>query len=129
MDKNLLLDKITSPSYKYDASQLKSWVKSLPASSGIKPKTLKKGDIFMHPIFHHPYVFIEKKDNYWLCTLLTSNGEFEEVLEKCKSRFFTESYLTKTLFTITNPVGSFIGVYDNNRHLGEVLIKLKETLK
>ena len=59
---------------------------------------------------------------------MTSDEEFEQVLEKCKSRFFDTSYITKVIFTVGEPLGSFVGVYENNAHLKEVSEKLKRIL-
>ena len=37
------------------------------------PSEYKKGDVLMHPIFHHPYILLEKKlDGSWNCGLITS---------------------------------------------------------
>lgn len=126
MDKVTLLEKLNDPKYKYDNDLLKKWIKHLP-SGVLLPNDIKRGDVYMHPIFSHPYIFIEDKGDYWLCVILTSNGDFEEVLEPCNSRFFHRSYIVKSFFTITGkPVGRFMGVYDNNKHLTKVCKKLKE---
>lgn len=124
MEKSVLLKKING---EYTKDQLVSWVSSLPGSTGTKkPDISKVGDVYMHPIFGHPYVLLQKNKGSWLCGMLTSNGDCEEVLEQCKSRFFTTSYITKNLLHITgSPVGSWANVYDNNKHLKEVLVKLR----
>ena len=36
------------------------------------PTVYKKGDVLMHPVFQHPYILLEKKDEFWLCALITS---------------------------------------------------------
>ena len=129
MHKEVLREKISAPGYQYNKGTLLGWVNALPNTSNrIKPDFNKKGDVYMHPIFGHPYVFLEKKEDYWVCGLLTSNSEFEGVLEQCKGRFFNDSYFTEVLFTIREPIGSFMGVYDYGRHLSSVLIKLKRRM-
>lgn len=89
------------------------------------PTKYKKGDTLMHPIFRHPYVLMEQKGDDWVCGLLTSNPDCDEILEKCKSRFFSESHFTKVLFTVSNPIGSFMFPFENTRQVNKVLKDLK----
>lgn len=127
MDKVILLEKIKKGGY--NQQQLESWVGCLPGSSvNRKPKFHKIGDVFMHPVFNHPYILLEKQDGFWICGLMTSESKCPEILEECHSRFF-EGYITKTLFTASEIQGSFMNNYDNTRHLKKVLVKLRETLK
>lgn len=127
MDKVQLLQKVKAG--KYTQEQLLSWVGCLPGSSATrKPKFHKVGDVFMHTIFNHPYILLEKRGEFWVCGLMTSESKCPEILEECRSRFF-EGYITKTLFTASEISGSFINIYDNTRHLKKVLVKLRETLK
>jgi hypothetical protein len=127
MDKVTLLEKIKKGGY--NQQQLESWVGCLPgSSSNRKPKFHKVGDVFMHIVFNHPYVLLEKREGFWVCGLMTSESKCPEILEECRSRFF-EGYITKTLFTASEIPGSFINNYDNTRHLKKVLVKLRETLK
>lgn len=126
MDKNILLKKVKEKKYTHD--QLVSWIQSLPApSEKRKPKFNKVGDIYMHPIFQHPYVLLEKREEIWLCGLITSESKCPEILEVCRSRFI-EGFITKTLFTASEIQGSFINNYDNTRHLKKIYKKLKELL-
>jgi hypothetical protein len=127
MDKFQLLEKIKAG--KYSPEQLMSWVGCLPVpSEKRKPKFNKVGDVYMHTIFNHPYILLEKRDDFWVCGLMTSESKCPEILEECHSRFF-QGYITKTLFTASEISGSFINSYDNTRHLKKVLAKLRETLK
>lgn len=127
MDKHVLLEKVKKGGYSKD--ELVKWITCIPGSVGNrKPQVIKAGDVYMHPIFRHPYVFLEKKKGFWICGLLTTDGEFEEILEECRSRFFTDSYFTKVLFTISTPVGSWCNVYDNNRQLKRVTKQLKDIM-
>ena len=73
----------------------------------------------------HPYILLEKKNGHWLCGLLTTESKCPEILEKTKSRFYPNQYITKTLFTATEIVGSWANSYDNPKHLREVRTKLK----
>jgi hypothetical protein len=82
----------------------------------------------MHTIFNHPYILLEKKDNFWICGLITSESKCPEILEECRSRFF-EGFITKTIFTASEIQGSFLNNYDNTRHLKKVIVKLRELLK
>jgi hypothetical protein len=82
----------------------------------------------MHPIFSHPYVLLQFKNGTWICGLLTSESECTEILCKCESRFFDCNYFTKTLFTASSVVGSFINTYENAKHLKLVLIDLKKEM-
>lgn len=102
---------------------------TLPVKLKFGPSTYKKGDVFMHPIFAHPYVLLEQKDGFWLCGLLTTNGDFKEVLVQCNSRIFGNSYFTKTMFTVTEPIGKFMSPYENSLQLYNVLKKLKSIFK
>lgn len=124
MDKAELSKKIKSGNYSQE--QLLGWVGALPGSTASrKPVKLKRGDVFMHPVFAHPYIFLEKKNGFWLCGLITSEPTCTEILEPCKSRFFSENYITRVFFTQTTAVGSFVNTYDNSKHLKEVTVKLK----
>ena len=127
MRKEQLIELINNPNYKFDLAKLNSWVNALPTES-LTPNTIKIGDVYMHPIFKHPYVYISKTGSKNLCALLTSNGDFEETLCNCESRFFNDSYFVKVLFTLEKPIGRFMGVYDNNKHLKEVTIALKSII-
>ena len=128
MDKDILLHKIKEKKYTHE--QLLSWVGSLPAAqSKRKPSKYKVGDVLMHPIFNHPYVLLEQKNSVWICGLITSESKCPEILEECRSRFFeTEQYFTKTLFSASEIVGSWVNNYENIRHLKKVYKKLKELL-
>jgi hypothetical protein len=127
MDKVMLIEKVKSGNYSKE--QLLSWIGCLPApSEKRKPNFYKVGDVFMHTIFNHPYILLEKRDGFWVCGLMTSESKCPEILERCRSRFF-KGYITKTLFTASEISGSFINSYDNTRHLKKVLVKLRETLK
>ena len=127
MEKFQLIEKVKDG--KYNHQQLMSWISCLPGSSATrKPKFYKVGDVFMHTIFNHPYILLEKRDDFWVCGLMTSESKCPEILEECRSRFF-EGYITKTLFTASEITGSIINNYDNTRHLKKVLVKLRETLK
>ena len=127
MDKLQLLEKVKSGNY--NKEQLVGWVTALPNTSlKTKPNTYKVGDVFTHVVFKHPYILLEQRKEDWVCGLLTTEGECPEILEKCNSRFFAESYITKALFTVSQIDGSFIGIYDNNKHLKETFSKLKKNL-
>jgi hypothetical protein len=92
----------------------------------LKPISFKKGDVFMHPIFRHPYVLMEKKRGFWICGLLTSESNCSEILERVKSRFVEESYYTKVMFTVTEPIGNFMFPMENSKQIKSILITLKE---
>jgi hypothetical protein len=125
MDKQLLTEKIKKGNY--TPEQLLNWVSCLPSTAGTrKPNKHKVGDVFMHPVFQHPYVLLEKKGDVWICGLFTTDSKYEQILEPCKSRFFATSHFTKTLFTLYEPVGSFHNVFDNNPQLKKVIKQLRE---
>jgi hypothetical protein len=90
------------------------------------PSKFKKGDTLMHPIFRHPYVLLEKKGNSWICGLLTSEPNCPEILEKTDSRFFSDEYFTKVMFTTKDPIGTFMYPFENTKQLKSVLIQLKQ---
>ena len=129
MDKQQLLDKVKNiqnvPQAEKD--KITAWVTCMPnTTSKVTPSVYKVGDVLMHPIFQHPYMLLEKKNDEWVCTLLTSDEKCSEILEKCESRFYSENYFTKVIFTTKEPVGSFMSPYDNNTHMKKVYKKLKE---
>jgi len=93
------------------------------------PTIYKKGDVLMHPVFQHPYILLEKKDEYWLCCLITSEPTCPEILEPCKSRFFDGNFITRTLFTTVEPIGRFMYPYEHPRQLSSALSKLKSIFK
>ena len=127
MTKDLLIEKVKSKNYTQE--QLVGWVSALPRdTTKIRPITYKIGDVFLHPIFQHPYVLLEKKENCWLCGLLTSEETCPEIIHETRSRFFKQQYFTKTVFIVMDIIGSFIGVYDNNKHLKEVTLDLKKEI-
>jgi hypothetical protein len=127
MNKDILIEKVKAG--KYSQEQLLNWIGCLPNTTlKIKPIEWKSGDVLMHSFFSHPYILLKKTKEGWLCGLLTSNEGCPEVLEQCQSRFFPSSYITKTLFITTEVHGSLMGVYQNDKHLREVLKKLKQLL-
>jgi hypothetical protein len=127
MNKGMLIEKVKSGNYSKE--QLLSWIGCLPAPSEKRKPTFNKvGDVYMHPVFQHPYVLLEKRDGFWICGLITSESKCPEILEECRSRFI-QGYLTKTIFTASDIPGSFLNNYDNTRHLKKVLVKLKQLLK
>lgn len=126
MDKVTLLEKVKKQGFSHE--QLLAWVTCLPGSCTTrKPSFNKVGDIYMHPIFNHPYILLEKHEEYWVCGLITSESKCPEILEECRSRFI-DGFITKTLFTASEIQGSFINNYDNSRHLKKVIEKLREIL-
>ena len=129
MDKHQLLDKIKNIQnvQQSEKDKILGWVQAMPNGvSKVKPSVYKIGDVFLHPIFLHPYVLFQKKGNEWICGLLTSESECSEILEQCESRFFDTNYFTKVIFTAKEPIGAFMASYDNNVHLKKVYKQLKE---
>lgn len=90
------------------------------------PSKYKKGDTLMHPIFRHPYVLLEKKGGSWICGLLTSEPNCPEILEKTDSRFFSDEYFTKVMFTTKDPIGTFMYPFENTKQLKSILLQLKQ---
>lgn len=122
--KSKILEKIKKGGY--TQQQLLSWIGSLPGPTGrVKPTEFKKGDVMMHPIFKHPYVLLEKKRSFWICGLLTTETSCEEILEKCDSRFFSESYFTRVILTMKEPQGSWMNCYENTKQLRQITNQLK----
>jgi hypothetical protein len=125
MDREYIIEKLENG--EPTKQKLLGWLRALPPTSAkIRPNTYKVGDVFMHTVFHHPYVLMEKSGNMWICGLLTSEPSCAEILCETRCRFFNQNYFTRSLFTVSVPTGSFYGVYDNKRHLNSVLKKLKK---
>ena len=127
--KDVLLKIKNLPKEQFPKQKIIGWVNSMEGSvANNKPTKFKKGDVLMHPIFKHPYILAEFKKTYWVCMLLTSNGDCTEVIEPCNSRFFENSFITKTLFTVEEPIGGFCNVYQNDKQITLTLKKIKEIL-
>lgn len=127
MNRDFIIEKLENgePS----KEKILGWLRAMPAAAAKKkPVEYRVGDVFMHTIFNHPYVLLEKKGDMWICGLLTSEETCTEILCETSSRFFVENYFTRALFTVIIPTGTFYGVYDNKRHLSSVLKKLKKML-
>lgn len=126
MDKDDLI-RLVSSGEVYTKEQLIKWIKALPANTRSRsPVDYKIGDVFMHPVFSHPYVLLKKsKQDGWFCGLMTSDSDNPQILEPCQSRFFDEDkFFTKVLFVTVDITGHFINTYDNNKHLKIVYEKL-----
>lgn len=112
----------------YTKEKLISWLEVLPKAT-LKPSRFNVGDVFMHPVFRHPYILLKKIDNEsYVCGLLTSEKTCSNILEAARSRY-SYGYFTKTLFVENSTRGhSYIGVYGNPKHLKKVLEKLKSIM-
>ena len=127
MDKATLLEKIKSGNYTKE--QLLGWIGAMPGSTkALNPVEAKLGDVYMHPIFLHPYVLLEKTSTGWICSLLTTESTCSEILEPCQSRFFQDSFFTRVLFTYTDPQGRFMAPFENSKQLNSIYRKLKNHL-
>lgn len=129
MDKQQLIDKVKTLN-SIDKNQLLGWLQALPntASRPTKPNINKVGDVYMHSIFVHPYVLLEEKNGEWICGLLTSEPTCKDILEPCQSRFFGTNFFTKVLFTVNEINGTFLGVYENPKHLNKIKTELRKVL-
>lgn len=127
VDKAFILKKIEEGNATVE--QIKGWVTAMPGASVSRtPIQYRKGDVLMHPVFRHPYVLLKKKSGMWICTALTSEPTCNEILEPCVSRFFATSFFTRMLFTVQQPSGTFMNVYDNHKQLISVREKLQKML-
>lgn len=128
MNKLNLIDKVNLMTKdNFDKEKLKSWIMCLEGTSTgrVNPTVYKKGDVFMHPVFKHPYVLLEKKGAYWVCGLFTTEATCKEIIEPCNSRFFATSYFTRVLFTVEEPVGNFCNPFENQKQITSVYKQLK----
>lgn len=127
MTRDFIIDKVEKGEPTKD--KLLGWLRAMPSNSAkVRPTEYRIGDVFMHNIFHHPYVLLEKRGDMWICGLLTSEETCTEILCETKSRFFVGNFFTRALFSVNVPTGTFYGVYDNKRHLSTILRKLKKIL-
>lgn len=128
MDKQLLLKKLKEGNP--DKKKIIAWVENLPETVGrIKPTFPIRGDVYMHPIFKHPYVLLKHVGGQWKCGLLTTESKCNEILEPAQSRLFKDNYFTKTLFTQEDIQGGYISNYEHHAHLTQVYRKLKKIFK
>lgn len=131
MNKKEILAKITEG---VTLTQVRAWIQTMPNETPktpqrLKPSTHKVGDIFMHYPLNHPMVILKKRRNGWFCVLLTSDKDCPELIEPHKSRFQRgEGGFTSTIVLVSELPNSFVGVYDNNKHLREVYNKLQEMM-
>lgn len=123
----MLLDKIKNLDRLPSKGQLIDWVKLLPNTSLFKKKPTenKVGDVYLHPIFKHPYILIKKKKEGFICCLLTSDATFPDILCETDSRFFPENFISKMIFFTSTVPGTFMGVYENQKQLREIYKQLK----
>ena len=130
MTKKEIIEKIGDGNCSMD--KVLGWVRCLPSNEKgsyvVPPPDVQVGDVFMHPIFTHPYVILRNSGEQWVCVMLTSNAECKEILEICSSRLFHTSYFTKTLITVQEPMGIFIGIFNNPKQLKSVYKTLKKIL-
>lgn len=130
MTKELLIDKLENG--KYTQEKILSWVKHLPPTT-LKAEPIRPmvGDVYYHPIFGHPFVLLEYRIDDWVCGLLTTESECENILCPTESRIFSQQFFTSVVFTIpcTNFDYKFRGIYENKRHLKKVLKSLKQLIK
>lgn len=125
MDKATLIKKIEDG--KFTTEQLLGWVKCLPGNSLAKrPTDYRVGDVLMHPVFQHPYVLLERGRDHWVAGMLTSEEFCEEILAEAESRFFSGNHFTRIIFTVKEPVGTFLNVFDNPKQLRDVLAELRK---
>jgi hypothetical protein len=95
-------------------------------------RCFKKGDILMHPVFRHPYILLKKKKGYWICGLMTSDGNCLEILEKVESNIlkkYKNHFFTKVIFTSSELSGKYLCRFDNKEQLKSLLKKLKKVMK
>ena len=102
------------------------WIQNFPDPQ-IVPIEHRVGDVFMHPIFKHPYVLLKRKGSSYICTLLSTSNN-HEYLYMTKSRFFNGNYISKSLFVEKELRGRFMGIYDNPKHLRQVYKDLARIL-
>ncbi len=124
MTKEILYEKVFKN--EFSQAQLLTWIKGLENNVKLKPKFYKIGDIFHHAIFNHPIVLVKKKENSYICLMLTSN-EILEAKTPSESRFI-EGFIASVLIEVhvdNLKNHKFIGLYDNNKHLNEVYRHLK----
>jgi len=122
----LVREDLTAGVPKEFRNKVLGWIGSLPSADfKSEPTRIRKGDVYMHPVFRHPCVFLEKSQGYWICGLLTTEPTCTEILEPCKSRFFPDSYFTRVIYTQVAPVGTFMNPFDNPKQIREVTKKLK----
>ena len=128
MTKDILINKLSDTQH-LNKSNVLQWVKSLPNYGfKVKPNVVKVGDVFMHRVFGHPYVILQKCGEFYMCVLLTTEETCKEILEPCSSRFFHDSFFTQNLLMVsaeTTEGNEFYGVFDNTRQVKSVLNKLK----
>lgn len=115
---------------KYTLDELNKWIDSLPNySPNRNVDRVNKGDVLFHPIFNHPIVVLKVRKDGIIGALLTTEDTCAEILEPCKSRMFSTSYITTNLIYIKDyKKFKLRGLYDNNRHLTKVHKKLIKTL-
>lgn len=112
----------------FSKEKLLVWLEAMPRGT-MKPTRFKIGDVFMHPIFRHPYILLKKiDDESYICGLLTSEESCTNILEPARSRY-PYGYFTKTLFVETpTKKHSYMSIYDNPKHLKKVFEKLKSIM-
>lgn len=125
MDKSDIIEKIKNKDYTEE--KLIAWIQCIPGSSATrKPTKTKIGDVFVHPVFRHPYVVIGKKKKDYICVLMTTESSFEGIIEPCNSRFFPGNYFTSTVFKTSEIAGAWANTFDNPKQLTKIREIIKE---
>ena len=101
MDKTVLKNKVNTTKYTLD--QLNSWIDALPVKHKFEtPDQFKPGDIIYSRLINHPCVLLKHlDDDQFLATGFTTDPSCKQILCPCESRFFPDSFITKSLFTVT----------------------------
>lgn len=95
-----------------------------------KPTGVRIGDVFRNGLSSHPCLVLAKTGFGYMCCVLTSNKEYPNNIEKCKSRFFNGSYITNSIVHCTEEeiLANFMGVLENASQLNRIKKKIKEQI-
>lgn len=118
---------ITNNKEQYSVKEVKHIVSNIKVTNKFLPTKLKKGDVIrIYTVKVRPAVIIKILNNIIYCVPLSTTKDELNLCES-SSRFFPDSYFTKSIDVTTYQyaLDNIIGLYDNPKHLNEI-IKLLE---
>jgi hypothetical protein len=112
-------------------NQIKHMINGMRSPNfGQSTNIIKVGDILVNQL-RHPALVFKIHHGLVYSVLLTSNEETAGIMIPCNSRFFTTSYITYTIVinTYDDAIKRFSGVYDCNKDITQIKLKLKQFYK
>lgn len=122
-------DKISKHKSGLEHREILHMLNTLKIGKNVNPTTFKVGDVFMHAGLRHPAVILKISNDFVDAVILTTEESCTNILMKCNSRFYADSYFTATISRSNLEHIQLHGVYDNIVDIKEVKKLLKQYYK